>query len=216
MTTWAALQDNSQLLLDDTVGAIHSLSFILSHLEYGELFLSLTRGEYEKTGDLALIDARPSYTIHDTFSDYIRTLRITINNVLLKRTTLATVSLLDPSFYSTPGVPEFYYSMGGTLLGFYPVPNDAFVAKVTYLAVPPNNISDTATSPYIQTLNHTLLPHYAAAIGLGREGDVERAIEHLKLFMEGLGRPLSKKFVNMLRQARKERQGERPVRETSE
>ena len=216
MSTWATLQENSQILLDDNNKIIHSLDFILDHLEYGELFLSLTKGEYEKTGDLTLSSSTPLYTIHSTFSDYVRALRVTISNSLLKRSTLATVALLDSSFYSSTGTPEFYYCLGGTLMGFYPVPNATFTAKVTYLAVPPNNISDTTTSPYIQTLNHTLLPHYAAAVGLGREGDVERAIEQLKLFMEGLGKPLSKKFVNMLRQARKERQGEKPIRETSE
>ena len=216
MTIFSSLQTISSLLLEDSLQQLHPLTFIQPMLEHGELFINLTRADYEKTGDLTLSLNTPTYVVHSTLTDYIRTLRVSISNVTLKRTTLASLATIDSSFYTTTGTPTLYYEVGNTILGFYPVPDGAYTAKVTYLAAPPTDVTDFTTSPKIQTLLHTLLPHYVASIGYAREGKIEEAVEHLKSFMGGLGLPLNKKFSAILRQKRRENQEFKPIPEISQ
>ena len=216
MTIFSSLQTTSSLLLEDSLLQIHPLTFIQPMLEHGELFINLTRADYEKTGDLTLSLNTPTYVVHSTLTDYIRALRVSIDNITLKRTTLASLATIDSSFYTTTGTPTLYYNIGATLLGFYPVPSGTFTAKVTYLAAPPTDVTDFTTSPKIQTLLHTLLPHYVASIGYAREGEVEKGIEQLKAFVKSLGLPLNKRLSAILRQKRKENQEFKPITEISE
>lgn len=186
MATWGALDTATQRILSDTFGEIHDKDVLRKYLEAAELLVGLFKGYTETTGDLSLSANTPLYEIHDTFSDFIVPLRVTIDNTVLGKTSLQALGHTDPNWQETTGTPESWFMIGATLLGFYPTPSSSLTATVTYLRVPPTGVAD-AEGPVLPDEWHLDLTHYAAALAFAAEGKLDRAQEELNQFVVALG-----------------------------
>ena len=191
-TTWANLLVATRAMLGDDSDELWTDTEIRRYLEYGEMFIALHRAAVEDSGNLALSAGVQVYTIHNTFASFAYPVRVGIANVPLLRTSLATIQRLDKDWYTTREVPEFYFMVGTTLMGFYPIPNGVLTAAITYVRVPA-----TATDPGPQIDNrwHTVLPLYASAVCFATEGLLNQAQENLLAFMKEVGLPRDNRFV---------------------
>jgi hypothetical protein len=177
MATWAALTANVLRSVDDPTGVFHTA--VESYLEEGELLLVLARAVEEKTANFAL-NGQPILPLHAVLPDCLAVLRVSYNGRVLPMDHLATVSLLDPTWQQTLDEPEFWFPVGATHIGTYPV--SIGTLKLTYLAAP----STTGTSPTVADPWQILLEDYARAVALGKEAQYARATALLKSFAEVL------------------------------
>lgn len=190
--TWASLLTITRNLLGDAGIEFYTDTEIRRYLEYAEMFIALHRACVEDSGNLSLTAGVQLYTIHNTFTSFAYPVRVGISNLPLLRTTLATVQRLDKDWYTTQGTPEYYFMVGGTLMGFYPIPNGALTAAITFVRVP---ATATDPGPQIDTRWHRTLPLYASAVCYASEGLVSQAQENLMLFMKSVGLPRDNRFV---------------------
>jgi hypothetical protein len=193
--SWTGLIEKTQNLIDDESGLFHDPEELRTFLEQAELFITVFRVLGELTDNLSITSGTAVYAIHDTFADFIAPLRITINNLALRETHIAQLKAIDASWYTTTGTPEFYYMIGGQLLGFYPVPNASFTAVITRLAVPDGSI-DKYAPPSIDAIWHNVLPLYAACLALTADGKInERTQGLMQQFMDSVGLPRDRRFM---------------------
>jgi len=193
--SWSTLIERTQRLIDDEDGLFHTETQVRVFLEQAELFVTIYRALGEETGDLSITSGTATYKIHNTFSDFIAPLRVAINNVALQESHIAHLQALDANWNSTTGTPEFYYMIGGTIMGFYPVPNASFTAKVTRLKVP-DGATDKYAPPSVDPVWHNLLPLYAASLALISEGKISERVQGLmQQFMEAIGLRRDRRFM---------------------
>lgn len=185
MTTWVNLLATTQTDLTDSGGVFHSDGPVRSYLEQAELLLTLRRSLYERTQILQLNQQSPLYEIVSIFPDFIRPLRVFVNGLPLRWTSLAAVGRLDETWFSRIGEAESVFMVGATILGFAPLPNTT-TASITYLALPPTTASIPAAgaSPVVGAEWHTMMQKYAQTIALAKEGEYQRAPVALKEFLD--------------------------------
>ena len=192
IVSWANLLSITRNMLGDASSEFYTDTELRRYLEYAEMFIALHRAAVEDSGNLSLTTGVQLYTIHNTFASFAYPVRVGISNLPLLRTSLATIQRLDKDWYTTQGTPEYYFMVGGTLMGFYPIPNGALTAAVTFVRVPARN---TDPGPQIDNRWHRILPFYASAICFAVEGQVNRAQENLLGFMQEVGIPRDNRFV---------------------
>ena len=193
--SWDTLITKTQNLIDDEDGLFHDPEELRKFLEQAELFITIFRVLGERTGNLSITNGTATYKIHDTFADFIAPLRITINNLALRETHIAQLKAVDASWYTTTGTPEFFYMIGGQLLGFYPAPNTSFTAKITRLAVPDGAV-DKYAPPSVDAIWHNVLPLYASCLALTADGKAnERTQGLMQQFMDAVGLPRDRRFM---------------------
>lgn len=201
MATWATLDLHTQRLLDDVMGSygeetsgqIFRVADVRLHLEHAELLLALLRQlpGAEKTHDLLLTAGVPLYEIHmvqeQEFADFILPLRVRVNDLLMRPTSLASIVRLHPQWptNATGDAPQSFFMVGMNYLGFYPTPASPLLAKVTYLRTPPRN--QTSGSPLIDSIWHEMLPLYSASVLLASEGKVAEATQFFERFAKAAG-----------------------------
>lgn len=180
MASWAQLVLQVQTDLQDALGVFHTDARVRDYLEDAELLLSMRRSLYEKTLILPLTSATPLYLIHSItgFADFIRPLRVTVNGVALRWTSLAAVGRLNRRWHRTPGPAESVFMIGSTILAFAPLPSEKS-AQLTYLARAPVGNQN----PVIDSQYHPTLKKYGEAICLAKEGSYDRAATALKEFL---------------------------------
>jgi hypothetical protein len=210
--TWSTLETLTGRIINDTANVFHTQAVVRRNLEYAELFLAMARTFAEATGNLALSSGVPIYSIHSTFADFIMPLRVTINDVQLRRTNLASLGRFKDTWFTSAGTPDSYFMVGATLLGFYPTPNASMTAKVTYLRVPPTGVGG-GSSPVIDSSFHEIMPHYASAILFAVEGDIERATEEMQLFLRMAGLERDFRFMPGAETRPADRASDAPVKQ---
>jgi hypothetical protein len=194
MPTWAVLVAQVQADLQDRTGVFHTTAAVRTYLEQSELLLTLRRSLYERTQTLPLTSASPLYVIHTVFPDFIRPLRVTINGVALRWSSLASVGRLNRQWYQERKEIESVFMVGTELLGFSSLPIETS-AVVTYLALP-----GAGLSPMIgQEWHHTMLK-YAQAVALVKEGEYGRAQGALSEFLALAGIERDSRFLEGLSQ----------------
>lgn len=186
-TPWQALIDDTARIVDDTSFTAHSRDSMLRWLRDAELFLIIHRRLGHTQGNLSLTAGTAVYAIHGTFADFVLPLRITISNTPLLRTSLATLVRSRYAWQQSTDTPTAYAMIGATHLAFWPPPNAASTAVVTYLRFPTTSQAVPAHQPVIDQIFRRLLPHYAAALCFAAEGDVQKAQEQMTLFARGAG-----------------------------
>jgi hypothetical protein len=192
---WDILIARTQRLIDDEDGWFHTEAQVRKFLEHAELFVTVFRALGEETGDLSLTSGTATYKIHDTFADFIAPLRVTISNVALRESHISQLQALDSQWYSTTGAPQFYYMIGGKLLGFYPVPNGSLTATITRLKVPDGSV-DKYAYPSVDPVWQNILPLYAAALALISEGKISDRVQGMmQQFMDAVGLKRDRRFM---------------------
>ena len=178
MATWASLVTRVLTAVDDPTGVFHTK--IRTYLEEAELLLVLARAMAEKTASFPL-NGQPFLPIHATLPDCMVIIRVSYGGRVLPMDHLASISLTDPTWQQTFGIPESWFPVGATHIGTYTVAT-AGALTLTYLAKP----STTGTSPTVAEPWHSLLEPYARAVALGKEAQYQRAIESMKEFANTL------------------------------
>lgn len=200
MALWTDLVTTVQREVNDTAGTFSTSTSVRRALEWGEALLSLQRGLYEWTEPMALTAGQPLYTVHASTPTpalqpplplFILPLRITLKKVPLRRTTLASLSRTKARWWAERETPESFFMVGGTLLGFSPVPESEMTVVVTFLSYPPTTTTTpppaVGTSPAVADEWHTALQQFAEAIELGRQGEIAKATEKLQQFVQSVG-----------------------------
>ena len=183
MSTWAELISLTQNLLQDPSGVFHSSTSLRTYGEHAELLLAFSRTLYERTQTLTFGDTAV-YNLHSRFPDFIKPVRVTVNNIPLRWTSLAAVGRLHRDWRTRRGDAESCFLIGVTILGFSPLPL-ALNAQITYLAASPTLLSTPAagTSPVIDQAWHVTIARYMEAISLAKEAQYQRAATALKEFL---------------------------------
>ncbi len=199
MATWTSLVDTVQVSLGDVDGIFHPTASVRRYLEQAELLLSLHRTLYERTQTLTFSSVSPLYLIHSFFPDFIKPLRVTVNGVPLRWSSLAAVGRLNRHWLREMQATESVFMVGKTILGFAPLPEEAS-AEVTYLAAPPTTLSlpVSGKSPVIAEAWHQTMTDYAQAIALGKEAAYQRAAIAVKEFLAAVKIERDSRFLEGL------------------
>ena len=181
MALWSEIEDTVFGAVGDSSEIFHTRPNVLSYAQQAEMLLSMSRQLVEVTGSLK-INKKPVYKIHTTFPDFIWPLRVVYNNVPLVLASLESISMWQPLWYRKSGIPNSFFMIGATYLGFNPFPLGGTL-QVTYLGVPPT----TGTGPTIQAQWQQALESYASAIALGKETQLDMARQQMKEFVQFAG-----------------------------
>lgn len=171
----------------------HTAANVKPFVQHAEQLAGMARALTEKTLTLPLVYNQALYLIHAAAADYIYPLRVSIARKQLQPTTLSRITDRNPEWQNTAGVPEFYFMVGCTHLGFFPTPpSNTVTANVTYIAQPPvpSDIGSYLTSPEW----HEAYVHYATAILLSKEHQYESATAELQAFLQAVGMPRDVRF----------------------
>lgn len=175
-------------------GIFHTVANILPLTQHAELLLGITRGLTEKTLTLTLGYNQPHYVIHNTASDFVVPLRVTILRKQLFPTTLSRVTDRDPRWTASVGTPTHYFMIGATRFALYPTaPSSTLTASVTYVALPP--VASGAQSYLVGTEWHEAMAHYVSGLLLAKEQKYDAAAQQITLFLTKSGLPRDKRFA---------------------
>lgn len=143
-----------------------------------------TRPLLEKTASLSTTGGDWRIYPYNTFSDFIWPTRVTWNDAPLERARMNDIDRYDPDWSITAGDPAYWGMLGLNLMWISPVPATSQTLKVTYVYVPPT-LSAAGNVPAIPGEYHALLEHYAAYMGLLKEGGtkLDAAKWHYSQFM---------------------------------
>lgn len=207
--TWDAIVDSVQREVNDTAATMHTDSTVRRYAEWGESLLSIRRGLYEWTVSVQLQAGVPVYTIHSSTPTpalstalplFIRPLRIALNKVPLRPTSLATLSRATAKWWQERGTPESYFMIGGTLIGFFPVPAGTTTVEITFLCTTPTTTTTpppaVGTSPVVADEWQTDLSRFAESICLAKGGEITKATEKLQEFLNAIGIKRDVRFLS--------------------
>lgn len=180
------LQDSVLTNVGEPEGVFHTRDSIRTFVQQAEQLLGMLRGTTEKTFSLPLTLSEKFYALHAAAPDFIFPLRVTVLKKQLYPTTLSKVSDRDPGWASCTGIPHYFFMIGTTHIGFYPLsPSNTLNAVITYIAQPP--ITFDAESYFSNPEWHEAYVHYVAGILLAKEQKYAPAGEQLNMFLTKSG-----------------------------
>src|SRR6266571_6655958 len=188
MATWQELVTLVQRELGDDLGVMHTTDAVLRHLKQAEQILSLSRALTEDTQDLVLLPGKADYLLSDypAFSRIVIPLRVSINGKILRVAALTSIGRLQPNWFAEVSeTPEAWFMIGATVLCVHPCPEEDMTAQVTFLRTPPTPV--LTGTPTVALQWQGALAVFAECLGLIKEGQMKRAADRLKAFMEMAG-----------------------------
>lgn len=191
--TPSQVRDSVFIRIGEPEGIFHVQDAIATYVQHGEELASMLRAFSEKVLNLNLVYNQPLYPVHDLAMDFIYPLRVTLQKRQLFQTTLAKIVTRDPCWLKTIGEPKFFFMMGCSQMGFYPLPpSSSLSVRILYVAQPPTVQGNT---PFLISPEwHEALIAYSSAILLAKEQKYDLASAFLQEFLVKIGLPRDPRF----------------------
>lgn len=144
----------------------------------------------EATGNLTIQPGESHTLILSTLPNFILPLRVTIDGVLIYRSSLERIEALASGWRNDPAPPERYAMIGANAIAIQPIQSSITTATVNYARFAPVLANDNDV-PDIPNEDHDFIAEGAAAIvagtKLGGQGDAS-ARQRLESFFTGIKR----------------------------